>query len=57
MAENSGTGATPFLAFLVGGLIVAVAVLGFFVLNGGHLWGSPDTAKISVDVKTPKTTP
>ena len=34
MAENGGGGATPFLAFLVGGLIVAVVVLGFFVYTG-----------------------
>jgi hypothetical protein len=34
MADNSGGGATPFLAFLVGGLIVAVVALGYFMFNG-----------------------
>jgi len=32
--DSGGGGATPFLAFLVGGLIVAVVVLGFFMYNG-----------------------
>lgn len=36
MAEQSGSGggATPWLAFLVGGLLVIVAVIGYFVWSG-----------------------
>jgi zinc transporter ZupT len=36
MAEQSGSsgGAAPWLAFLVGGLLVVVAVIGYFVWTG-----------------------
>jgi hypothetical protein len=47
MAENESRGTTPWLAFLVGGLIVAVAVIGYFVYAGG---GSRPTMPESVDV-------
>ena len=53
MADNNGGSATPFLAFLVGGLIVAVAVLGVFVVNGSHPWGPANPAKVAINVKTP----
>jgi hypothetical protein len=51
MAENNGSSATPFLAFLVGGLIAAVAVLGVFVANGGHPWGPANPAKVAINIK------
>lgn len=35
MAESSGSGATPWLAFIVGGLLVLVLVIGYFVYSGG----------------------
>jgi hypothetical protein len=38
MADNTtGSGSTTFLAFLVGGLLIAVAAGGFFLFGGGHL--------------------
>ncbi len=54
-STNSSGGATPWLAFLIGGLIVAVAVLGFFMFTGGHL-GAPQAgspAHLNVTVKAP----
>lgn len=53
---NSGSGATPWLAFLIGGLIVAVAVLAFFMVNGGHLGGGQgaNPTHMNVTVKAPK---
>ncbi|MBI3678724.1 MAG: hypothetical protein HY243_19100 [Proteobacteria bacterium] len=51
MADNNGGSATPFLAFLVGGLIAAVAVLGVFVANGSHPWGPANPTKVAINVK------
>ncbi len=53
MADEGSGGATPWLAFLVGGLVVAVAVLGYFFFINGHGSGGPD--KLSVDVHVPST--
>jgi hypothetical protein len=55
MAEESGGGATPWLAFLVGGLIVVVAVIAFFVYRGG----APQPAmpkSVDVNLNMPKPT-
>jgi hypothetical protein len=43
----------PFLAFLVGGLIVAVVVVGFFAYTGhdGHTNVAP--SHLSLNAKTP----
>lgn len=55
MAETSNK-STPWLAFLVGGLIVAVAVIGYVAYSGGALRPSmPDT--VDVDVNLPKPPP
>jgi hypothetical protein len=53
MAEDNGQGAMPFLAFLVGGLIVAVVVVGFFAYTGhdGHTNVAP--SHLSLNAKTP----
>jgi hypothetical protein len=40
MADNGGNGGTPFLAFLVGGLLVAVVAVGFFVYTGHNNSGT-----------------
>ncbi len=54
MADNSEGGGTSMLAFLVGGLMVAVVVLGFFMYSRGHLGApSPTTAHFDVHVKAP----
>ena len=50
MAEQSSKGGG--LYFIVGALVVAVAVLGYFVIAGGS--GS-DTKEIKLKVETPKT--
>ena len=59
MADNSGGGgATPFLAFLVGGLIVAVVAMGFFMFNGQHAGNAVNVpSHLSLNVKTPSSHP
>jgi hypothetical protein len=38
MAEqSSGSGATPWLAFMVGGLVVVAAIIGFIMYSGQSL--------------------
>ena len=53
MAENTSSGGgNAGLAFIVGGLLVVVAVIAFFVFGRG---GMPDANKdINVDVNLPK---
>ena len=58
MADNSGGGnGTTFLAFLVGGLIVAVVAMGFFMYSGhgGNAVNVP--SHLSLNVKTPASHP
>ncbi len=52
MAEQSSSGAGGALYFIVGGLVVIVAVLGYLVF-GGHLGGS-GSKKIDITIETPK---
>jgi hypothetical protein len=55
MAGNGPRGAMPFLAFLVGGLVVAIVVVGFFMYSG---YGRPDgriPSHLSLNVKGPHT--
>ncbi|HEY4940157.1 MAG TPA: hypothetical protein VII56_01915 [Rhizomicrobium sp.] len=49
--SNNSSGATPWLAFLLGAVIIVVAVIGFFVLTGHHI-GS-NTPSVNVTVPTP----
>ena len=50
MAEQSSSGgATPWLAFLVGGLIVVVAIIAWFMYSGGQA----PTKAVNVDVDVP----
>jgi hypothetical protein len=53
MAENGGRGAMPFVAFLVGGLIVAVVVMGFFVYTGRGGDTNAVPSHLSLNVKAP----
>jgi hypothetical protein len=53
MADDSGGGATPFLAFLVGGLLVAVVVLGFLMFNGHNGTAAFPPSHISLNIKAP----
>jgi hypothetical protein len=54
VAEDSKSGGTNFLYFIVGGIVVVVALLAFLYM-GGHLPGQ--TSKVSVTVEAPKTNP
>jgi hypothetical protein len=47
MADNSGN---SFLGFVVGGLVVAVAVLGILLYSGGYRTG--DTVKVELPKPT-----
>lgn len=55
MARNvtsEGGGATPWLAFLIGGLLVVVAVIAWFVFSGGQVPTDGGT-NINVDMPSP----
>ena len=56
MAKESGGGAGPFFAFLTGGLLVTVVVLGFFLVTG-HMHGNVTSAPahVSLNFKAPAT--
>lgn len=51
---NNNSGGTSFLAFIVGGLLVAVVVVGLFVY-GGHFGGAqaPSGGSLNVNVHAP----
>ena len=53
MAESTSNGgsATPWLAFLVGGLVVIVAVIGYFVYSGQSV--APKKA-LDVNISAPQ---
>lgn len=53
MAEDSNR-STPWLAFLVGGLLVAVAIIGYVVYAGGRGVASSVPDAVNVDVELPK---
>ena len=52
--KTSKSGGTNFLYFIVGGIVVVVALLAFLYM-GGHLPGQ--TSKVSVTVEAPKVSP
>lgn len=55
MADGSsgGGGGTSVLAFILGGVIVALLVIGFFAYNGGHFGSAQHTANLNVHVSGP----
>jgi hypothetical protein len=54
MAENTSSGGgNTGLAFIVGGLVVVVAVIAFFLFARGGLPGG-ETKKVDVDVNLPE---
>ena len=54
MADGSSSGGSGgFMAFIVGGLVVVVAVLGFFMFTGGHMPGASATKNLNVSVSSP----
>lgn len=51
MAEGTGnSSATPWLAFLVGGLLVVVAVIGYFMYTGQ----AAPAKQVDVTIEAPK---
>ncbi|MDP3854316.1 hypothetical protein [Phenylobacterium sp.] len=56
MADDSSS-STPWLAFLIGGLIVAVAVIAFVVYSGGGMSKPQMPSSVEVDVNLPKAPP
>jgi hypothetical protein len=53
MADSGGGGGNAFLAFVVGGLLVVVAVFGFFMFTGGHLSMQNSQPSVNLTVKPP----
>ncbi|MFJ6024226.1 hypothetical protein ACIQC9_06480 [Brevundimonas sp. NPDC092305] len=54
MAENTSSsgGGNAGLAFIVGGIVVVVAVIAYFVFARGGM--SPETKDVNVDVNLPE---
>ena len=57
MADPHRSGATPWLALLVGGLIVALAVLGYFLYSSAGRVEPRLPAAIDIDINVPKAPP
>lgn len=56
--DTSSGGGNAFLAFVVGALLVVVAVLGFFMFTGGHMSLQNNPApSINLNVKNHVTPP
>ena len=47
--ETNSSSSNSGLAFIVGGLVVAVAVLGWALFSGAELGGSSDDVTISIE--------
>jgi hypothetical protein len=54
MAEETKSGGNNFLYFIVGGIVVVVAILAFLYM-GGHMPGQ--SSKVSVTLEAPKVSP
>jgi hypothetical protein len=52
MAENSSGGANAGLAFIVGGLVVLVAIIAWFVFGSGRV-PEPERPNLDVDITVP----
>jgi hypothetical protein len=52
MAEGSG-GGTSAIAFIVGGLLVAVLVIGFLMYQGGMFGGGDSGPELNVNIPAP----
>lgn len=53
MATDTSSGGNTFLGFMVGGLLVVVAVLGFFMFTGGHFSLQNGPPSVNLTVKPP----
>jgi hypothetical protein len=54
MAEGNSSGGNSFLAFLVGGLLVVVAVIGFMMYSGGNFSPAPAKKSVDINISAPK---
>jgi hypothetical protein len=53
MAENTNSGGgNTGLAFIVGGVVVVLAIIAYFVFAGGGM--TPETKEVNVDVDLPE---
>lgn len=57
VADHPRSGATPWLALLVGGLIVALAVLGYYLYSSAGRMEPKLPAAINIDINLPKAPP
>ncbi|MBV9419130.1 MAG: hypothetical protein JO348_05095 [Alphaproteobacteria bacterium] len=52
--SNGGSGGNTFLAFIVGAVLIALVVLGFFMFTGGRIPGmQPSGPSLNVNVHAP----
>lgn len=54
MAEGGKGGGNAGLAFIVGGLLVAVAVLAWFLFSGGAMTPTPEDRNVDINVELPE---
>jgi hypothetical protein len=54
MADGDGGGGNSFLAFIVGGLLVVVAVVGFMMYSGGNFSPAPAKKSVDINISAPK---
>ena len=57
MARGAGGGSAPWIAFILGGLLVAVAVIAYVLYAGGLRQQAPRGVDIDVDLPTPPALP
>ena len=48
--KDGGGGGTTMLAFIVGAVLVAIGVIGFFMYNGSHGGPAKPAASLNIDV-------
>ncbi len=53
MADEGGKGGNTWLAFIVGGLIVVVAIVAWMMFSGGSV-EAPSPDQVDVDVSLPE---
>ena len=57
MARGAGGGSSPWIAFIVGGLLVAVAVIAYVLYAGGLQPQAPRGVDIDVNLPKPPALP
>lgn len=54
MAEGGKGGGNAGLAFIVGGLLVVVAVMAWFLFSGGAMTPTPQDRDVDINVELPE---